>query len=182
MLQRFEEIQIAVSVIEDREVDEAPALVRHQQIVGVRFRRDARRCGARGDGFVLGRLVVEVRTHFVLQRPASGDDHHQADEIAFGKFVRLGQHALLERRVFKFRILLGPRQIDDLFPGRAEAERMHRAAPSHNDAVSAQRNLRDDVGAFSVLSAHFADLFFKWQFFGDRLQRRKRHWQLRFAR
>ena len=44
---------------------------------------------------------------------------------------------------------------------------MDRALPRHDDAVAAQRDLRDDVRAIVILRAHLADLFFERQFLGD---------------
>ena len=46
-LQRFEEVQIAVGVVEDREIDEARAVVLHQQIVGVLAPADTPAAAAR---------------------------------------------------------------------------------------------------------------------------------------
>src|SRR3546814_10772879 len=74
----------------------------------------------------------------------------------------------------QLRELLLPRKVDDLVPRRLEAERMHRPLPRHDDAVAAQRDLRDNIRPARILAPHFVDLLSERQFLGDRLQRRER--------
>ena len=48
---------------------------------------------------------------------------------------------------------------------------MHSATPGHDDAVTAERDLRHDIGALCVLRPHLSDLLIQRKRFGDRLQR-----------
>src|SRR3546814_2435911 len=57
----------------------------------------------------------------------------------------------------QLRELLLPRKVDDLVPRRLEAERMHRPLPRHDDAVAAQRDLRDNIRPARILAPHFVD-------------------------
>ena len=181
MLQILEEIEVAVAVVEDREIDEALAIVLHQQVVGIFARRNPRRGGARHDAFVHFRLVIEIGVHFELHRPAERDDFQEVDDVAFRPDIFLGDHPRLERRVFQLRELRLPRQVDDLVPRRLEAEGVHRPLPRHDDAIAAQRDLRDDIRAGRVLAPHFRNLFLERQFLGDRLERGEGHRQPGFA-
>ena len=105
-----------------------------------------------------------------------------SESIAFREDVVFRDHALPEGRVFQVSELFCPWLVVDFEPRRAEAERMHGALPGHDNAISTQCDLGDDVGALGVLRAHFADLLRQRQFFGDRLQRRESHRQASFAR
>src|SRR3546814_9814816 len=58
---------------------------------------------------------------------------------------------------------------------------MHRPLPRHDDAVAAQRDLRDNIRPARILAPHFVDLLFERQFLGDRLQRREGDRQPGFA-
>src|SRR3546814_21145086 len=58
---------------------------------------------------------------------------------------------------------------------------MPRPLPRHDDAVAAQRDLRDDIRPARILAPHFVDLLFERQFLGDRLQRRDGDRQPGFA-
>src|SRR3546814_9281270 len=70
----------------------------------------------------------------------------------------------------QLRELLLPRKVDDLVPRRLEAERMHRPLPRHDDAVAAQRDLRDNIRPARILAPHFVDLLFERQFLGDQAE------------
>ena len=180
-LQRLEEIEVAVGVIEDREIDEPGALVLHQQVVGIFGRIEPRRSGAGEDAFGRGRLVVEAGVHFELKEPPARDHAEEIDDVGFGHDVVFRQHPRLERRILEPGELFRPRQRLDLDPRGLEAERVDGAAPGHDDAVAAQRDLRNDVGTCRVLLAHRRDLFFERQFLGDRLQCGEGHRQAGFA-
>ena len=58
---------------------------------------------------------------------------------------------------------------------------MDSAAPGHDDAVPAQRNLRHDIGPLGIFGPHGFNLLIERQFLGDGLQRGKGHRQAGFA-
>ena len=58
---------------------------------------------------------------------------------------------------------------------------MHCSLPRHDDAISAQRDLRDDIGAIIVLRTHFGNLLVERQFLGNRLERGEGDRQAGFA-
>ena len=164
------EIEVAVGVVQDREVDEAGAVVGAQEIVGVGGRVLAQRLRAGGDGFGLGGFVVEAFAHLVVQAEALRDGHQQHLHIGFGVDVGFGEQAGLEGRVLQFGPLLRPGELGDFGPAGLEQEGVDCAAPGHEDAVSAQRDLRDDVGAFGVPLGGFGHLLFPGQLLGDGLE------------
>ena len=180
-LQRFEEIEIAVAIVENREIDEALALILHQQIIGIFRRRYARGRRPSGNAFVHARLVIEIGVHLEMDRPAERDDLQKIDDVAFRPDIVFGQHPRLERWIFEARKLLIPWQRGNLFPRRFEAERVDSALPSHDDAIAAQRDLRDDIGTIVILGAHRGNLFLQRHFLGDALQRGESDWQTGFA-
>src|SRR3546814_5730451 len=92
-LQIFQEIEVTVAIIEDGEIDEALAIVLHQQLIGIFGRRYARRRGARGNALVHLGFVVEVGVHFELDRPAERDDFQEIDDVAFGPDIFLGNRS-----------------------------------------------------------------------------------------
>ena len=180
-LQRFEEIEIAVGIVEDRQIDHSGAIIGHEQVVGVFGRAHAFGGGAGGDAGIGGGFVIEIGVHFELVSPHFADHAQQVDDIAFGIDVGFGQHCRAEGRVLELGQLLVPRQFGNCHERRAEAERVDGAAPAHDDAVAAQGDLRDDVGAGGIFAAHLGNLLVERQFLGDRLQRRERHRQPGFA-
>ena len=91
------------------------------------------------------------------------------------------EHTSLECRIEKFCLLFFPGQIFDFLPAWLKAERMNGPLPGHNDAVTPQCDLRDDIGAIVVFRPHAGDLFVERQFLGDGLKRGERNGQAGFA-
>ena len=58
---------------------------------------------------------------------------------------------------------------------------MHRTLPGHDNAVTAQRDLCDDIGTIVIFRPHVGDLLVERLVLGDRLQRGKGHRHAGFA-
>ena len=183
MLEIVEEVEVSIRVIEDGQVDEALAIVAAEQIIGIFIARNACLGSAGHDAFLGSRLVIEVRVHLELHVPAAAHDHDQADYVLvdLGKVVLLGKEPGLEFRIEQLCLLLFPRKLGDLLPAWLEAEGVDGALPRHDDAVSAQRDLGDDVRAIVVLRAHRGDLLVERHFLGDGLQRGESNGKAGFA-
>ena len=175
LLQGFEEVQITIGIVEDRQIDEARAVISAEHVIGIFLRINTcclRACIYAGCRI---RLVIEIRVHFILKRPALCDDCNNGKNVfwRFGIVIGLCEKLRFERGVEQFCLLLLPRQICDRHPAGPEGEGVHRALPRHDDAIAAQGDLRDDVRAIVIFRAHSLDLLVKRQFLGDGLERRE---------
>ena len=183
LLQRQQEFEVAVRVIQHGEVDEPGRIVAAQHVIRVFLRLDPGGSGAGGNGFVLRRFVVEIVVHLVHRLPSLRDGHDHGEDIdrRFGIVVFLRQELRLERRIEQPRLLRGPVEFGDGLPARAVDEGVHSALPRHDDAVAAQRDLGDDVRAIVVFGPHGGNLFVERHFLGDGLQRGEGYGQAGFA-
>ena len=74
MLQIDKEVEIAIHIVQDRQVDEAFALIGHHHVIGIFRPGFACRFRACRNALLCLRFVVELLVHLELLCPAFGDD------------------------------------------------------------------------------------------------------------
>ncbi len=111
VLKGHKKIKIAIDVVQNWQVNESLAVIAAQQVIGIFLRIDPGGSGAGIDAGIGLRFVIEIGVHFILQRPALGDDHHHAKDILRrgGVIIRFSQQPRLERGIEQFCLLRFPR-------------------------------------------------------------------------
>ena len=180
--QLFGEVQIAIHIIQYRQVNHAVAIVGHQLVIGIFGRVFAGGLRKAEDAFFACGFIAKAIAERELHGPCGGDQHEEWGHInRRRRQIILRQHRRLKRRVGQLCLLFVPRQSGDFLPAWLTHERVHRAAPVHDDADTAQANRRDQIGTIVIGVAHPCHLFGPRHLLDGRLQHGEGDGQPRFA-
>ena len=171
----LKKIQIAVGVVQKREVDHTGATIAHHEVVHVLLRRDARGLSPLLDRLLSTGLIVKTRQHFVLHRKRAFHQIGNQLQIRPNRFAFLSEQPAAEVGILQLFPLLRPGFIRNRFPARSLREGVESGTPSKNQARAAHGNLSHDVGATRVLIPHRLQLTRERQLLDGGLKRRKGH-------
>ena len=169
--QLFGEVQITIHIIQYRQVNHAVPVVGHQLVIGIFGAFFACSLCKSKDAFFACGFIAKTIAQRELHGPSGGHQHEEWGHInRRRRQIVLRQHRSLKRRVGQFCLLLIPRQSCDFLPAWLAHKWVHRAAPVHNDADTAQANRRDQISTIVIGVAHPCHLLGPRHLLDGRLQ------------